>query len=122
MPDDRDPSSYDDIVRRTVVDPLGLRPSREEELLARHRAGVITEHLPHPLSEAEREALARADAALAADPALDLSDVKLAIDGRELIVTGTVPGPATLARIEDVALEVEGIDRIDNQLIVRGPR
>ncbi len=113
--------SYDRIVRRTVVDPDGsLRPTPEEEALARHRCGQPSEHPIHPLSKAERATLARVDAALGDDPTLDLSDVQIGIDGRELILTGSVPGPGTAARIVDIAGAVEGIDRIDNQLVIHG--
>lgn len=119
MRGDRPEPSYDRIVRRTVVDPdLGFRPTPEEEALARHRCGQPSEHHIHPLSKAERATLARVDAALNADPTLDLRDVQIGIDGRELILTGTVPGPGTAARIADVAGAVDGVDRIDNQLVI----
>jgi hypothetical protein len=115
-------SSYDKIVRRTVVDPDGsFRPSRDEELLARHRAGPESEHRPHLLSIDEHDTLARVAAALRAE-LVDLSDVYIDIDGRELVLTGTVPGDATSARIEDIAGGIAGVDRIDNQLVVRGGR
>jgi BON domain-containing protein len=117
----KDESSYDRIVRRTVVDPDGsLRPSPEEEQAARHRAGPASEHRIHPLSTEERATLARVDAALQQDPTIDLSDVQIGIDHRELIITGSVPGPSTSARIEDVVRAVAGVDRVDNSLVIRG--
>jgi osmotically-inducible protein OsmY len=118
VPGPRD--SYDKIVRRTVVEPDGgFQPSRDEEQEARHRTGEPTEHLSHHMTQAERDTLARVQAALRAE-SIDLSDVHLGIDDRELVVTGTVPGAATSARIEDIAGGVDGVERIDNQLIVRG--
>jgi osmotically-inducible protein OsmY len=55
---------------------------------------------------------------LDADPQIDMSRVRLGIDGRELILKGQVPGPATKARIEDLVMKLDGIDRVDNQLAV----
>ena len=116
----RDPTSYDEILRRTVPDPdLGFRPSLEEEQLSRHRFGESTEHRPRPLTAAERRTLDRVKSALEADPALDLTYVELWIDGRELILIGSVPGPSTSARIVDIACAVEGVERVDNELVIR---
>jgi osmotically-inducible protein OsmY len=115
----RDPSSYDEIVRRTVPEPDGgKQPSKDEQDLARHRAGLAADHIPHPLSQAESATLSAAQHALAADPAIDMSRVRVGIDGRELILKGQVPGPSTKARIEDIAMKVDGVDRVDNQLAV----
>ena len=97
-----------------------FRPTIEEEHLSRHRAGKQADHVPHEATEAERTTLADVRVALEADPAIDLSNVRLAMDGRELVIKGNVPGPATSARIEDVAARVRGVDRIDNQLAIRG--
>lgn len=115
----RDPSSYDEIVRRTVPTPDGgMQPSKDEEDLARHRAGLAADHIAHALSTEESAALAAARRVLDADPQIDMSHVRLGIDGRELILKGQVPGPATKVRIEDIVMKVDGIDRVDNQLVV----
>ena len=81
--------------------------------------GEPTEHRPRPLTPSERRTLDRVSAALDADPTLDLQHVELWIDGRELILIGFVPGPSTSARIVDIACAVDGVDRVDNQLIIR---
>jgi len=122
MPGDRrNASSYDEIVRRTVPTPNGsFRATIEEEHLSRHRAGKAADHIPHPPTVEEQDTLARVRAALAADPSIDLDEVRLAMDGRELVIRGRVPGPATSARIEDVAGNVRDVNRIDNQLAIRG--
>ena len=115
----RDPSSYDEIVRRTVPEPDGgQQPSKDEQDVARHRAGLAADHVPHELSKEELAALVAAQRLLDADPQIDMSRVRLGIDGRELILKGQVPGPATKARIEDIVMKLDGIDRIDNQLAV----
>jgi osmotically-inducible protein OsmY len=115
----RDPSSYDEIVRRTIPEPDGgQQPSKSEQDVARHRAGLAADHVPHALSRAESATLTAAQRALAADSAIDMSHVRVAIDGRELILKGQVPGPSTKARIEDIVMKIDGVDRVDNQLAV----
>jgi hypothetical protein len=119
----RTPTSYDEIERRTVATPdLSYRPTHDEEQASRHRAGLPTEHPPHALSARERGVLDRVRHALAADPVLDLGDVVVEIDQDEIVLRGSVPGPATAIRIEEVAAAVSGVARIDNQLTVRGRR
>lgn len=116
-------TSYDEILRRTVASPdTSLRPSREEEQLARHRFGEATEHRPHPPTARERELLARVCEVIAADPTIDASDVVIDVDNEEIVLTGTVPGPATAIRIEDLAAAVRGVRSVDNQLVSRGAR
>lgn len=117
------PKSYDEILRSTVVDPdMSFRPSRDEEELSQHRFGEVTEHRPHRLTVHERDLRARVYDALAADGALDLSGVELDVDRRQIILMGTVPGPSTKVRLAELASAVPGVDRVDNQLVVRSPR
>jgi osmotically-inducible protein OsmY len=117
---DKTPSSYDEILRRTVVNTdTSMRPSREEELLARHRFGEATEHRPRPLTRAELDLLDRVRRTLTADPGLDLTNVDIAVDGRCVVLTGDVPGVATSVRIADLAGALPGVDGVDNQLVVR---
>ena len=121
--DRRTPSSYDEILRRTVPDPdLGFRPSKDEERMSRHRYGEPTEHRPRRLSAMERVRLDRVMSALEADPTLDLSGVAIEVRGRCVILYGTVPGPATSVRIEEIAADIEGVDSVDNQLVTRSHR
>ena len=98
---------------------LSYRPTRDEEQASRHRFGAATEHPPHTISARERDLLDRVRDALAADPALDLADVSVDIDRDEVVLRGSVPGPASKVRIEEVAAAVRGVYRVDNQLIVR---
>jgi hypothetical protein len=119
----RTAATYDDILRATVPEPDGsFRPSREEEELSRHRFGAPTEHRPHPASPAELELLGRVRDALLADSTLDLSDVEVDVDHHQIVLLGTVPGPATKVRIEDIAGTVHGVEMVDNQLGIRSPR
>jgi osmotically-inducible protein OsmY len=113
------PKSYDEIVRATVPEPdSGFRPTRDEEQLARHRDP--DDHSTHGHTQRELDTLARVEAALRADPNIDTSDVHLDIDREALVITGTVPGTSTSARIDDVVGAIDGVERIANQLIVRG--
>jgi hypothetical protein len=117
------PASYDEIVRRTIPGAGGTTyPSHDDEQGARHRFGEPTEHRPHPMTPYERELRQRVRDALAADPALDLSEVTMDVDGHEVVLTGYVPGPATAIRIEEIAAAIPGVSSIDNQLTVRGRR
>ena len=116
----RSPTSYEEITRHHVANPdLSFRPSLEEEHLARHRFGQPTEHRPHPLTPRERVLRDRVCYALDSDPSLDLSDVTVDVDGREVVLVGSVPGPATALRIEEIAGAVPGAAHVDNQLVVR---
>jgi osmotically-inducible protein OsmY len=117
----RNASSYDEIVRRTVPQPdSSFRSTIDEEHVSRHRAGKAADHVAHEPTADERATLVKVRATLEADRSIDLSNVTLLMDGRELVIKGNVPGPATSARIEDVAGHVDGVDRIDNQLAIRG--
>jgi hypothetical protein len=117
---DKTPSSYDEILRRTVVNPdTSMRPSREEEMLSRHRFGEATEHRPRPLTKTELELLDRVRRTLMADPGLDLTNVEITVDGRCVVLTGDVPGIATSIRIADLVGALHGVDGVDNQLVVR---
>jgi hypothetical protein len=114
-------TSYDEILRRTVASPdTSFRPSREEEQLARHRFGESTEHRPHPPTARERELLTRVCDVISADASFDSSDVIIDVDGDEIVLIGTVAGPATAIRIEELAAAVRGVRCVDNQLVSRG--
>jgi len=116
----RPPQSYDEISRATVANPdLSYRPTHEEERLSRHRFGASTEHRPHTVTPAERALHETVMEALHADGAIDLTDVLVEIDDQEVVLCGTVPGPATAIRIEEIAGAVAGVRRVDNQLVSR---
>ncbi len=121
--DRKTPTSYDEIIRSTVPGPgLTYPPAHDDEQGSRHRFGEPTEHRPHALSAYERDLRDRVRAAVAADPALDLSDVTIDVDRDQIVLVGSVPGPATSIRIEEIAAAVSGVSSIDNQLAVRGRR
>lgn len=115
-------TSYDEIQRRTVPEPdLSFQPTRDERDLGRHRLGEATEHGQHALTREERELLDRVRAAVSADTTLELGAVELEIDGHTIVLKGSVPGPSTKVRIEDLAGAVAGVEQVDNQLVVGSP-
>lgn len=106
----RKPSSYDDIVRRTVVDPdSSVRPTREQEQAAREgfRALDADEQV---LYDRVRQALA----SLGPDAAGVTAEVS-----RELVtLRGRVADAAMLRRLEDAVAYVTGVETIHNQVVV----
>jgi len=70
------------------------------------------------LDDDEFALLRRVHRELDLDPALDLSDVDVAVEGHDVILTGSVPGTATHRRIERAVARIDGVDIVDNQLIV----
>ena len=106
----RRPSSYDDIVRRTVVDPdTSARPTREQEQAAREgfRALDADEQVLH-------DRVHQALASLGADAANVTAEVC-----RELVtLRGRVREPAMLRRVEDAVAYVTGVETIHNQVVV----
>ena len=106
----RSPTSYDDIVRRTVVEPdSSARPTREQEQAARDgfRALDADEQVLH-------DRVQQALASLGADAAGVTVEVS-----RELVTLhGRVRDPAMLRRLEDAVAYVTGVETIHNQVVV----
>lgn len=107
------PSRYDDIVRKTVVDPdSSVRPTREQEEQARQgfRALDADEQIIH---DRVKEALA----------ALGSSAAKVDIEvNRELVaLRGQVTDMSTLRAIEEAVARVTGVETIHNQVVVAAP-
>lgn len=109
----RNPSSYDDIVRRTIVDPdSSVRPTREQEQVAREgfRALDADEQV---LYDRVRQALA----GLGSDAAGVTAEVS-----RELVtLRGRVATAEMLRRVEDAVAYVTGVETIHNQIVVGAP-
>jgi osmotically-inducible protein OsmY len=110
---DSAPTSYDDIARATVPNPDGsLRPSREQIRNSRPAGGAPA----HAMSGDERALLAQIHAALSMEGHTDTHRVDIIVQGSIVILRGTVPGPSTSARIEDVAGRVTGVTEVWNEL------
>lgn len=104
------PNSYDEIVRKTIVDPdSSVRPSRVQEQAAREgfRALDADEQV---LYDRVRQALS----SIGPDAANVTAEVS-----RELVtLRGRVTDAAMLRRIEDAVAYVTGVETIHNQVVV----
>jgi osmotically-inducible protein OsmY len=101
------PSSYDDIVRRTVPNPdSSFRPSKLQEQQAREGFRMLDED-EHELHDRVRAALGGAQ-------------IDVEIDRKRVILRGHVANGAMYSQLEDRVRAVEGVDEVENGLIIRG--
>ena len=106
----RNPKSYDEIVRSTVVDPdSSVRPTKQQEQEAREgfRAVDATEAALHTRVV---QALASAGG--------DTSGVSVEVSGDLVRLSGQVPDSRMLRAVEDAVARVEGVETIHNQVVV----
>ena len=106
----RNPRSYDDIVRQTVVEPdTSIRPTREQEQAAREGFRALD-----PDEQVLHDRVVQALAALGPSASHVTSEVS-----RELVtLRGQVADVAMLRRIEDAVAYVTGVETIHNQVVV----
>jgi osmotically-inducible protein OsmY len=101
--------SYDDIVRETVVEPdSSQRPSKEQEL------DSVTG--PRSLRPDEQALEARVRQTLTQ---LGVRDIDLEVVNESVTVRGSVPTPELATRAADAVSAVPGVERVDNQLVVK---
>ena len=109
----RNPSSYDDIVRKTVVDPdSSARPTRAQEQAAREgfRALDAEEQQIH-------DRVQQALATLGSDASRVTAEVS-----RDLVtLRGPVSDVRMLRKIEDMVASVAGVETIHNLVVVTAP-
>ena len=112
MPPTRDgkPNSYDDIVRKTTIEPdTSVRPSRAQEQEARdgHRALDVDERVLH-------------DRVMSAIAASSVGSSGLTVEVSRDLVTlrGRVPQAAMLRTLEDLVARVPGVETIHNQVVI----
>lgn len=102
----RIPHSYDEIVRRTVIDPdSSVRPTKAQE------AGADD----HVLDQ-ERVLYGRLADVLLTDPSL--GEIGFEVDRGRVTLIGSVRDMRTLQLIEDRARAVQGVEDVDNRLVV----
>ena len=113
-PTGRNPKSYDDIVRSTVLDPdSSQRPTRQQEREAREGFRAV---------DAGEQALhARVTAALAGSGA-DASKLTVEVSGDTVRLAGEVADSAALRALEDIVARVSGVETIHNQVVVGSKR
>src|SRR6476660_7495955 len=106
----RVPGSYDDIVRRTVIEPdTSSRPTREQEQLARE--GFRAQ------DDDERAIQVRATEALQRSGA-DVSGVDVEVTRDLVTLRGRVPDASMLSLIEEALAALPGIHTIHNKVVV----
>ncbi len=107
------PTSYGDVVAVTVPNPDGsFTPSREQIRVSRSAEGAP----PHTMTGDERAVLAQITASLSMEGHTDVQHVDILVQGSIAILRGTVPGPSTSARIEDIVGSVNGVTEVWNEL------
>ncbi|HEY0483849.1 MAG TPA: BON domain-containing protein [Kofleriaceae bacterium] len=107
----QNPSQYDDIVRKTVVDPdSSVRPTRAQEEQARQgfRALDPDEQVLHDRVQQALTALSGGSAA----------QVTVEVNRELVTLYGQVRDMATLRAVEDAVARVTGVDTIHNQIVV----
>jgi osmotically-inducible protein OsmY len=106
----RNPRSYDDIVRQTVIEPdTSTRPTRDQEQAAREGFRALD-----PDEQVLHDRVTQALAALGPAAARVTAEVS-----RELVtLRGQVADVAMLRRIEDAVAYVTGVETIHNQVVV----
>ncbi len=105
---EKKPSSYDDIVRRTVVDPdSSVRPTKEQEKAAREGFRAMDDD-EQALHDRVQQALAQAGAA----------GVAIEVARERVTLRGRVDDVTALRSIEDAVARVPGVDTVHSQLVV----
>ncbi|HET7500407.1 MAG TPA: BON domain-containing protein [Kofleriaceae bacterium] len=106
----RKPSSYEEIVRQTVVDPdSSVRPTLAQEKASREGFRA--------LDKDERALEQRVVAALATSGA-EISHVTAEITRDLVTLRGRVPDVSMLGVLENAVARVPGVETIHNQIVV----
>jgi len=106
----RNPRSYDDIVRQTVVEPdTSIRPTRDQEQAAREGFRALD-----PDEQVLHDRVVQALATLGPDA----SRVTAEVSNELVTLRGQVADVAMLRRIEDAVAYVTGVETIHNQVVV----
>lgn len=109
-PPARDASTYDDIVRSTVLDPdSSVRPSRDQERAAREGFRAL---------DADEEALQGAVQHAIGALGNAAGRVNFEVTGERVTLRGQVGDAAMLRRVEDAVAGVAGVEIIHNQVVV----
>jgi len=104
------PPTYDDITRRTVIEPdSSFRPTPEQVRQAREGFRA--------LDQVEQALLDRVRAALVA-AGVDVGDVELEVDRDTVVVSGRVRDPDALGRIPELIRAIDGVGSVVDHLVI----
>jgi osmotically-inducible protein OsmY len=107
-PEDKQPMSYDDIVRKTVADPdSSRRPTRAQEQQAREGYRAIDDD-EQALTDRVQRALASTGA----------SGVTVEVSREQVTLRGQVREIEMFRTIEDAVARVPGVDTLHNHIVV----
>jgi BON domain-containing protein len=111
----RTPRSYDEILRRTVVDPdSSFRPSKAQEDEADEQ---FTESRAHAqMTPHERELYQRVAHSLLSR---SLGDIGFEVEDRRVTLRGSVRDADAMSIAEQLARAVPGVDDVVNLLVVK---
>lgn len=103
------PTTYDDINRATVVDPVGsVRPSREQEAAAYDGT--------HTRTHDDLKLLAAVQAAVHSHR--DGARVSVEVRDGRVELRGTVANAPSMSEIEELVQGVAGVASVENKLVV----
>ncbi len=104
------PTSYDEITRRTVVEPdSSFRPTPDQVRQAREGFRALDAD-EQRLSERVRDALAAGG--------VSLETVAFDVDRGQVTLRGEVADSAALARISELIGALDGVDELVDQLVI----
>lgn len=106
------PTTYDEITRRTVVEPdSSFRPTVEQVRQSREGFRAL---------DADEQRLSKCIRSALAAGGVDLEHVGFEVDGAQVTIRGEVPDAAALAHVSERIRGVEGIDELVDQLVIAG--
>jgi osmotically-inducible protein OsmY len=112
----RIPRSYDEIVRRTVVDPdSSVRPTKIQEDEADERFRIA--RMRAQMTDQERMLYARVAQALLGDHSF--GEIGFEVEHGRVTLHGTAGDARTIAYAEAVVREVESVEDVINHIVVR---
>ena len=104
--------TYDDIIRRTVPEPdSSWRPSAAQ--LRDTRAGVRAR------DDDERGLASRVSAAVRGVAGIDGVTIHVEVEHARVVLMGSVADSAAFRAVDDAVADVEGVETIHNQLVIR---
>jgi hypothetical protein len=104
------PKSYDEIVRKTVPEPdSSFRPTPDQERVAYEGFRAL---------DADEQALFDRVNSVLASSGHDLQHVAVEVERDSVILRGSVRDEAALARVLEIVRNVEGVDAVDDELVI----